>query len=601
MKAGAFLLLFLLVLGLFGNFMPQTQCLTLANSEVDTVEGNSNIVNLLHQTKTFVGVAGRIWVFYAEGITDSHIYYKTSLDGSIWSERNTLLTHLYITGEAFSIAYDGTNFNFACWDDPNPNTLFRQGTPQTDGTIAWATDWQAIEGLENQGQTDIHVDSDGFPWIIIKNGTEVITVYKSSTKNGTWTTASGFPYYFEDGSDCDLLPLSEGKMYIFRMGNPLNVLTGTLWDGLSWGSNETLVSNDAPSDPPYLWAGYSAFAINDDIYVAAYVSPDANWNTTQIVMRKRTYGVGWGNFYSVTPVITDDSISRRPIACNLYNAEVFWVFWVENSKIMYRRGTPENWGDTNSKLLTESESEINILNFNFAFNKTTICLVYGLYISSNTIKIAVINSFFQSETLESYNDQLITNNNPYIQDATDIITSLVYASNTLSLTVSAASCTIITTKVYCGDLQKTKSVRGLHSTGTWTYDDNTKILSLTDTHSSSLTFTVSWSGSASGKYALTVQVSANLFPCSAVVQIQNVNQTTDLLGRTHWLLPYGSYDLQAYYGEQKQSMTVMLNEDKTVGFNFTVLPKPPNFTPLILILVVIVAGLMVYLFFSRRH
>ena len=171
------------------------------------------------------------------------------------------------------------------------------------------------------------------------------------------------------------------------------------------------------------------------------------------------------------------------------------------------------------------------------------------------------------------------------------ITSLTASPSQLSFTITAPSELPITINIYCGDLQKPEQVDGLTSVGIWSYDDSSKILTIADARSNSLsltslTFTVSWSGSASDKNTLTVQ---------------DINQTTDLLGQTHWLLPYHSYGEHAYYGEQKQSLTVLLNEDKTAGFNFVVLPKPPNFTTTIHVLVVVVAFLMLYFLLPRKH
>jgi hypothetical protein len=106
--------------------------------------------------------------------------------------------------------------------------------------------------------------------------------------------------------------------------------------------------------------------------------------------------------------------------------------------------------------------------------------------------------------------------------------------------------------------------------------------------------------SSSGKYLLVVNVRCNNLPAEGIVEINGVNRTT-LLSLCVWELPYGTYEVHAFFGSQKQSMTVLLNENKTVGFNFIVLPKPPNFTPLIMVLVVILVALMLFLLFSRKH
>jgi len=189
--------------------------------------------------------------------------------------------------------------------------------------------------------------------------------------------------------------------------------------------------------------------------------------------------------------------------------------------------------------------------------------------------------------------------NPYLISTTRNVTSTSYSNEQLTFTVSASSGQTSTTKIYCGSLQKPESIYGLTSTGTWTYDDSAKILTITDTHSSSLTFTVSWSGSASGKYILDIYVQRDFLPTLATVEILGENKSTDLLGKTSWKLPYGTYTITAYQGVDKQSITLLLNGDTSKTFNFLTPPLSPSYGNPISWLALIRIAISVTVFYLR--
>lgn len=192
--------------------------------------------------------AGLYWAFYNTG---SQIVFKTSSDGSTWSAATPVCP--VSGGYQFCIFFDGTYIHYA----RGSSTIFyRRGIPQSNGTIAWsATEQQVATGIQVSTVVPmVAVDSGGFPWISVEgSGTTVAaTIYKSSTNDGTWVTASGFPKiislsgYTSNNFRCGIAPLLSGKMIVFMAdsGVPLVV---SVWDGSTFGSP---ISSSALTYPP---------------------------------------------------------------------------------------------------------------------------------------------------------------------------------------------------------------------------------------------------------------------------------------------------------------------------------------------------------------
>ena len=211
-------------------------------------------------------------------------------------------------------------------------------------------------------------------------------------------------------------------------------------------------------------------------------------------------------------------------------------------------------------------------------------------------QVVGLNAFLYAGLCIYYN-LVYQPSSPYLISTTRNVTSTDYSNEQLAFTVSASSGQTSTTKIYCGNLQKPKQVDGLTSTGTWTYDDGTKILTITDTHSSSLTFTVSWSGSASGKYTLDVYVQRDFLPAPGTVNINGENQSTNIFGKTTWQLPYGTYTITAYQGTENQTIILLLNGDMSKTFNFTT-PVKPISNSLWLLAMILAAAFLTFAYFT---
>ena len=284
---------FILALTLFPN--PKVLA-TDSGTFIDTTTsylGWANCYN--YQIKNFYA-NGRLWTFYADG---NNMVYKTSLDGITWSAKTVFYSGQYC-GYALALHFDGMYLHYA-FNGAYTGALlmYRMGIPNSNGTITWVNSEQIVLNVAtnyNSMYCQIITDSNGYPWIVYcYKATTFPTipavgyVTKSSTKDGTWTTASGFPYNLT-GNHVSNLPiphmtaLTNGKMY-FVYNSDSNSLPnyGVLWNG-SWGSIETTTHINSGYNPGQL------IADGDNVYYI-YMSAESN---LQWYVRERTYGVGWG-------------------------------------------------------------------------------------------------------------------------------------------------------------------------------------------------------------------------------------------------------------------------------------------------------------------
>lgn len=156
------------------------------------------------QNSGFYG-QGRYWRFFGDFdiANDPGPYdfcFTSSLDGVTW-ETTTVETAggIPVASAQFSIDYDtSANKVYVCRNIQSNGIFhdgceFRRGTPNSNGTISWDDTWQTVVPAGSKlGDISIAVLTDGKVVIGGEDDTSYI-VYKSSTTDGTWTTASGYP------------------------------------------------------------------------------------------------------------------------------------------------------------------------------------------------------------------------------------------------------------------------------------------------------------------------------------------------------------------------------------------------------------------------
>jgi len=299
------------------------------------------------QRKTFFA-HNKYWVFWGEAET----YYKTSTDGLTWSTANDVCPG---SGEFFSLWFDGTYVSYVrSTGIPTESLLYRRGTPNSDGKITWSTpnEQTVISTTTLQlHEPFISVDSEGYPWISYRWGTDgdkYPNCTKSSLNNGTWQTAQGFPYQLFTSSAwpnwaVSIVPLTQQKMYAVYLNQ--GAVRGRLWNGTAF-ENEELIANAIISGRTRF--AHSVVAKDDNVYI---VFLNATITDNTILFFSRTYGVGWSEKEVVQPSVGDVSfpvLSIDPLDGDLY------CFWANNDFIYYKNYTLGSWNPNATTWVAET-------------------------------------------------------------------------------------------------------------------------------------------------------------------------------------------------------------------------------------------------------
>jgi hypothetical protein len=313
-----------------------------------TVIGKTDVFGLSYQRYTFYANA-RFWVFYSDNV---NLVYTTSIDGSVWVSATAVRTAS--ANPEFSVWFDGTYVHYAKGQkDQVPNTplYYRMGVPNASGNITWNAPEQIVApAVANRSYRapQIITDSDGYPVITYFNKTTepfilTASVIKSSTKNGTWTNAAGFPAVVSTKAAWPFsVPLKNSKLYTmwFSMDNAKT--RGSLYNGAFWG-----VAADCTSNYNYdEIRGFSAVSYGDDVHLV-YIE---NETATKIYRHvKRTYGSGWGP-ETVVKNVTGASGNSGSITLTVdsNNGDLWMWFNTTDNKIAYRKyvASTSSW-DTN--------------------------------------------------------------------------------------------------------------------------------------------------------------------------------------------------------------------------------------------------------------
>ncbi|MBA7675817.1 hypothetical protein ES703_84055 [subsurface metagenome] len=175
--------------------------------------------------------AGRHWIIYLKrsaASPDGGFYWKSSTDGMSWSSSSLFrevetppFEEPINESDELNVYFDGTylhavyvmNRNNDNSEDNYNKIWYRRGIPNSDGTIAWSSDWVVALDRDTttvKGYASIVTDTDGYPWIdywqsegldpskCTPTGEWDRKVIKSSTKDGTFTIATGYPYTLKE-------------------------------------------------------------------------------------------------------------------------------------------------------------------------------------------------------------------------------------------------------------------------------------------------------------------------------------------------------------------------------------------------------------------
>ena len=275
-------------------------------------------------------MVGRYWMFYSDGTNLVYKHSKTGNDGN-WSNPITLRTGPDANfGDHFAFTFNGTYLHYVFVSVTAGDPLrYRMGKPLSNGTIIWLDDEQDILNLpvdDTIREATITTDSNGYPIIsyAYKNGTTsgiYPCVIKSSQNNGTWNTASGYPYRLTMidntyGWDTLVIPLSSEDFYVLYMAAENS--KGRLNDNGEWQTEETITNYFSKGRP-------CAVSINGDIHLVWL-----NTTTYEIVYAKRDVN-GWQSEISLG---TGDHNTYPTITADGTNLYVFW----EVDGVFYLKG-----------------------------------------------------------------------------------------------------------------------------------------------------------------------------------------------------------------------------------------------------------------------
>ena len=301
------------------------------------------------QRKTFYA-NGRFWVFYFNGtLSANSTVYATSTDGLSWSSSVNMTNRTCGAGWRFAVTFNGTILSYAFSTSTNGDPLYyRAGTPNSDGTITWLDAEQNVtvgENLVSHLWPSIAIDSAGYPWIAYarKNATEnsrYAYITTSSWTNGTWNTASGFPYKFSPynytGINTLVVPLTNQKVLAVGSNAGQHVMAYR-WNGSSWGAeaNTTSIIIDSGT----IEISLSAVNQGDDVHLAFIKN-----GTRNLVHTKYAYASNsWGTETTIQSAVNETSSPVLSIDTSTNDLYCFWAGSPEANAIYYKRYNGTNW------------------------------------------------------------------------------------------------------------------------------------------------------------------------------------------------------------------------------------------------------------------
>ena len=333
------------------------------------------------QEKTFFA-AGRYWLFYVDGDYPNEsssptatMYYTTSTDGVSWGSPTELATGLDENSGENVQAFLSNTGHLQVFYRSNNELFYRMGNPNSDGSVTWATpSWQLVFNANSVGKASgtcdffAIVDSNNYPWVswgyvqepirLLNPSDTKMYVWKDAFNNGTWQTASGFPYNVGTGNYTNdlMVPLSNGQNYVmyFLDDPPLSgQIYGELWNGTAWGPQETCTTSQVYEQYGWGHESWSRTAVvdsNNNIFLA-FLSTELN-----LVFVKRTMSGGWNS----ETIVQGSCGNYSSPSFNLYNGNLR-LFWISNStSICYKKYFGGVWDTDQTLIVNETDSQIAI-------------------------------------------------------------------------------------------------------------------------------------------------------------------------------------------------------------------------------------------------
>ena len=329
--------------------------------------------SIANQRKSFYA-QGRYWVFFTDPVT-SLVSYMSSSGGLTWSSSSVAIGEFVVEGENDSqicVYFDGTSVHIVTGRRAYA-LAYKMGVPNSDGTITWnAAGTQEVigEALEDKLYTAPYIttDSDGYPWVIVGTcdvSSLNVQIFRSSTKNGTWTETADYPKELAWGSFWQrglALSLNNGDMYFIagRRGSAIFTYGGAepLKGVRYWAANNTFSTpasittssmdyiGDVAADP---FALFSAVSWGGEAFLT-FTNTD---NALKFLKYSPTT-----NSWSAEETLASDLSRRTAPALTVHDADgklyCFWLDGDDNRVYVKIRGTNGVWSSSPTALKFES-------------------------------------------------------------------------------------------------------------------------------------------------------------------------------------------------------------------------------------------------------
>jgi hypothetical protein len=276
------------------------------------------------QRKVFYA-SGRYWAFYCDG---TNMVFRTSTDGISWSSATTIRA---TSKGGFSIRFDGIYVHYA--DAHEYNTVYyRRGVPNSDGTITWSADEQAV--ITESGyyffRPTVTVDTSGRPYIGYYRMSPTYSftswVARSSTTDGTWVMDTGFPYQLGSNyHNVNIIALTNNRMLAVYAVSWEKIRVRK-YDGSSWGTEHQTTSICERADPVVCAQG-------DDVHIMFLKQ-----TTYDILYVQYTYSTdSLGSETMVQASATSLSTPQLGIDYATNNLYAFWQDYPTTNHIYYKK------------------------------------------------------------------------------------------------------------------------------------------------------------------------------------------------------------------------------------------------------------------------
>jgi hypothetical protein len=339
---------------------------------VSTVDSNGKdntltTIGMCFQKKTlWIPSTSRWWAWYYNSA--NNFGWKTSTDGSSWSSFTTLYAN--VGSHQFDFWYDSISDKICV----ARAVSYRQGTPNSNGTITWDFDWVSAS---SGSYPRVLKDSSGYPWIsynTVISDVYYLEVVKASTTSGSsWGSPTSL---WTDGDwlvgrvpIIIIVPLTGGKLLAISSIR-YSTIESRLYNGASW---ESAVSTSFNPEWTY---HLDAVADGDNVHLAFLQA-----TSLDIVYAKYTYGSGWGSAETVQA----STIFQSHPSITLISTDNVRVFFFESqSSIAYRDRVSGSW--QTAVYISQAESGMTCMSSSYmAFSSKFSVLWNSGYPTANDI------------------------------------------------------------------------------------------------------------------------------------------------------------------------------------------------------------------------